>query len=170
MQTSGMNKGFSLIEVMVTMLLVTVGMLALGSFYLAAIQSEGRAQERVAAVHFAEQILEDWQVNNAAPTPDCKVAGSAAGALAIGTATTSCIPNSGLPIPFDILINESDAKAPIPNGHLLHSPGVGAPEMGKMLTNPAVVGSAKVKIRSVKVSWTVGSTTRDIVLTHVTKK
>ncbi|PHQ91690.1 MAG: prepilin-type cleavage/methylation domain-containing protein, partial [Sulfurimonas sp.] len=45
------SKGFSLIEVMVTMLIVSVGMLALGSFYLSAIQSEGRAQERVVATH-----------------------------------------------------------------------------------------------------------------------
>lgn len=164
------SKGFSLIEVMVTMLIVSVGMLALGSFYLSAIQSEGRAQERVVATHFAEQILEDWQINNAVPTPDCKVAGVAASVLTPGATKSACIPNTGIPVPFDILIKVSNALAPIPNGHLLHSSGVGAPKMGNMLTVPANPASTKVKVRTVKVSWTVSNVTRDVVLTHITRK
>ncbi len=172
-----LERGFSLIEGLVTMLIVTVGMLALGSFYLAAIKSESRAQERVAATHFAEQILENWQVmtttGNFTPavTPDCQIAGVAAGPLAIGVTLQDCIPNAGFPIPFDILIQESNVVAPIPNSHLLHSnPGVGAPEMNNLLTDPTVSGSPRVKVRVVRVSWTESNVVRDVVLTHITRK
>ncbi|MDQ7003886.1 MAG: prepilin-type N-terminal cleavage/methylation domain-containing protein [Ghiorsea sp.] len=164
------DKGFSLVEVMITLLMVTVGMLALGSFYLASIKSERMAQERVSAVHLAEQILEDWQSTNTLPTPDCKVAGVAAGALVLDTTTASCVLNNGIPAPFDILISESPVKAPIPSGHLRHSTGAGAPEMGNLLQDPTNVGSATVSVRTVQVSWTIDGATRNVMLTHITRK
>jgi len=164
------NKGFSLIEMMITMVIASIGMLALGSFYLASIESERVSQERVAAVHFAEQIIEDWQKGNISPTPDCQIAGAAAGQLTIGTTMANCAPNNGIHVPIDILIFERDANAPIANGHLLHSTGAGAPEMGSLLTIPTNGASAHVKIRTVKVSWTVKGRTRDVMLTHITRK
>jgi len=170
MNTVMKQKGFSLVEVMITMLMVTVGMLALGSFYLASIKSERMAQERISAVHLAEQIIEDWQNTNTLPTPDCEVTGVAAGALVLGTTTASCVLNSGIPAPFDILITESPAQAPIPNGHLSHSSGAGAPEMGSLLQNPIDPYSAAVNVRTVQVSWTIDGDTRNVMLTHITRK
>ncbi len=166
------NKGFSLVEVMITMLMVTVGMLALGSFYLASIKSERMAQERISAVHLAEQIIEDWQNTNTLPTPDCEVAGAPAGALVLGITTSACVLNHGIPAPFDILITESDAQAPIPNGHVLHSTGnpLDAPEMGSLLQDPADAGSDTVKVRTVQVSWTIDGDTRSVMLTHITRR
>jgi len=164
------EKGFSLIEAMVTMLIVSVGMLALGSFYMSSIRSEGASQQRLAAVHLAEQIIEDWQhtTTNTLPTPNCKVAGAAAGQLALNTTITSCVPNDGVPVPFDILIEEADAKAPITNSHALYAGAAGGPPMmGSLLRDTGT----NVKVRKVKVSWTnAGGQAKHILLTHITRK
>jgi type IV pilus modification protein PilV len=164
-------KGFSLIEVLVTLLIVSVGMLALGSFFVTSIRSEGQAQQRLAAVHLAEQIIEDWQKSNATPTPNCKVAGAVPTLTINGAAITDCVPNDGVPVPFDILIEEANAQAPIPNAHKLY-PGAagGAPMMGNLLQDPTNAGSAKVKVRKVKVSWTVNEQKKSVLLTHITRK
>jgi len=166
------SRGFSLIEAMVTMLIVSVGMLALGSFYMSSIRSEGVSQQRLAAVHLAEQIIEEWQHNNdTLPTPNCQVAGVAAGQLVLNTATASCVPNDGVPVPFDILIDETDAEAPIPNGNPRYitdgGTAGGPPIMGKLLRDTG----AKVKVRKVKVSWTnAAGQVKHILLTHITRK
>jgi len=170
MNTRMINKGFSLIEMMITMVIASIGMLALGSFYLASIESERVSQERVAAVHFAEQIIEDWQKGNVSPIPDCQISGASAGQLTIGTTMANCVPNNGISVPFNILISERDAQAPIPNGHLLHPTGAGAPVLGSLLTIPTNAASAHVKIRTVKVTWAVKGRTRDVMLTHITRK
>jgi len=164
------NKGFSLIEVMVAMVIATIGMLALGSFYMASIKSERISQERINAVHLAEQIIEDWQNTNIPPVPECKVGGVAAAALVLGTLLESCVPTDGVSTPFDILIDESDAKAPVPNGHLLHSTGdpLDAPEMRSLLTDPTYPLSATVKVRTIKVSWSLYGEALEIMLTHIT--
>ncbi|MDX8380887.1 MAG: type II secretion system protein [Ghiorsea sp.] len=165
------NEGFSLIEMMVTMLIVSVGMLALGSFYFSSMSAERVAQERVASVHLAEQIIENWQKDNINPIPDCQVAGVAAVALVPNAPiVTGCVPNNGIPVPFDILITELDASAPIPNTHLLHPTGAGAPVMGNLLIVPTNAASAHVKIRTVKVAWTVKGKARDVMLTHITRR
>lgn len=163
------GKGFSLIEMMVTMLIVTIGMLALGSFYIASVNSETMAQERLAAVHLAEQVLEDWQKSGGMPTPDCKIAGANPGALVIGTVKADCVPNDGAPVPFDIVLTVADAKAPIPNGHPSHTTAGGAPEMGDLLTDLANI-NANVKIRNVKISWEHGGQVKNVSLTHITRK
>ncbi len=164
------EQGFSLIEVMVTLLVVSVGMLALGSFYVSSMQSERVSQERVAAVHLAEQILEDWQNTNSNPTPDCQIAGVAAGALVVGAEISSCVMNNGIRTPFNILINEFPAKAPVPKGHPSHSGATTAPEMGVLLQDPANAASSPVNVRTVRVSWTVTGKTRKVLLTHITRK
>jgi len=164
--------GFSLIEVMVTMLIVTVGMLALGSFYLASIKSESMSQERLAAVHLAEQIIEDWQNTNTDPTPDCKVGGVAASAIGPNSTNTSvadCVPNDGIPVPFDILLTVANAQAPIPSGHALHSGTTASPEMGNLWSD-ATDTTTRVKIRSVKVSWTHSGQNKSVTLTHIRRR
>jgi len=182
------QKGFSLIEVLVTMLITSVGTLALGNFYLTSMESERVSQERVAAVHMAEQIIEVWQNTNINPTPDCEVAGAAAGVLVIGTELSSCVMNNGVSTPFNILINESPVKAPIPNGHQLHSNynlGAGAandpldsPEFGELLISPAVTltvatepAAPRVMVRTVKVSWPrrgSANNMRSVSISHIT--
>lgn len=153
------NKGFSLIEMMVAMVIVSVGMLALGSFYLASIQSEGVSQQRLSAVHMAEQILEGWQHTNVI-TLDCL--GVAQEIIAVpqpGAVTrTGCKAAEGTPVSFDIVASQRAAQAP------LATPG--GVVMGNLVDNYANV----IPLRSVKVSWVNNGKTRFVLLTHIRQR
>jgi len=170
-----LKQGFTLVEILVALVIVSVGMLALGSFYTSMISQEGIAQERITAVHMAEQLIEDWEANNTLPTPNCLVAG-AQPALALATATSNCVPTKGTPIAYTILLNESAATAPLPVTHpnnpslnVANSLGVA---MYPMLTQSAngnvIANSRPVMVRSVKVSWT-HEKKRTVQLTHITR-
>jgi prepilin-type N-terminal cleavage/methylation domain-containing protein len=171
-----LSKGFSLIEMLVTVTIVSIGMLALGSFYMASVNAESAAQQRLTAVHMAEQIIEDWQNTNILPTPNCKIAGVAAVQLVLSTpaapaSIVNCVPNDGIPLPFTIVVEEIPAQAPIPNAHLLY-PGVagGQPVMGELLTIPNSVNSPHVKVRKVTLSWSEKAQIKSIFLTHITRR
>ncbi|PIV29030.1 MAG: hypothetical protein COS35_14170, partial [Zetaproteobacteria bacterium CG02_land_8_20_14_3_00_50_9] len=165
--------GFTLTEVLVTLTVISIGMLALGSFYVSSISQEGIAQERLAAVHMAEQLIEDWQQTNNPPTPECTLApkGKAPGQLVVGKTLASCTPNIGVPVLFDIFINEVDAKGPIPPEHANNpnASGPGASILGPFLEDPTNPSSASVKLRSVKVSWMHKNELRSVLLTHITR-
>jgi len=59
--------GFTLIELMVTMVIISVSLLALGAFTLAVLSSDNVARQRTVATHIAEQELENWFQSNTAP-------------------------------------------------------------------------------------------------------
>jgi prepilin-type N-terminal cleavage/methylation domain-containing protein len=167
------QRGFTLIETMVTLLIVSVGMLALGAFYMALIGSESDAQKRLAAVHMAEQLIEDWQKNDNPPTPVCNLltAGNPlAGQLVIGT-PISCKTTAGPDFIFDVLINEQSAQAPVPSNHP-NNPNASGPNntvMGVLLTNPTNAASTPVKVRSVKISWKHKGQSKFVILTSIRK-
>ncbi len=169
-----LNKGFSLIEMMVTLMIVSIGMLALGSFYASGIRAEGSSLRRLAAVHMAEQVLEEWQNTNVRPAPNCKLltAGNpAAGQLPLGGAGITCIPYSGVSSPFNIVIQEANAQAPIPNGHPLYAgPVGGTPVMGDLYQDKAAPGVNPVQVRKVRVSWQEDGGAKQILLTHITRR
>ena len=166
------ERGFTLIEVLVTLLIVSVGMLALGAFFTTSIHQEGVAQERIAAVHMAEQIIEAWQDGNAVPTPDCTVSG-AVPTLVIGTTTTNCRASNGVPVAFDLTLREAPATAPLPTTH--PNNGTGAVVTGNLLsgvdpyTQQVIAGSTSVKVRTVTVAWTHGGQSRSVFLSHITR-
>ncbi|MDQ6973737.1 MAG: prepilin-type N-terminal cleavage/methylation domain-containing protein [Mariprofundaceae bacterium] len=171
-----LKQGFTLVEILIALVIVSVGMLALGSFYTAMISQEGIAQERITAVHMAEQLIEDWQANNVIPTPNCLVAG-APPVLVLATATSNCVPTKGTPIAYTILLNERPALAPLPVTHpnnpslnVINALGV---DMYSMLTlsdvnKNVIANSPQVKVRSVQVSWT-HEKRRTVQLTHITR-
>jgi len=170
--------GFTLIEILVTLLIVSVGMLALGSFFGSSIRIEGMAQERIAAVHMAEQLIEDWQKTNTPPTPDCTVAGVAAGALVLGTTLTNCKANNGVPVAFSLLLTQKVATAPLPTSHPSYAAGTAVPgqpnvKVGTMLqgvfNGQVLNGSAPVEVRTVSVSWQHGGKPYNVYLTHITR-
>lgn len=176
------QRGFTLVEVLVALVVISVGMLALGAFYTSMIQQESVAQERIEAVHMAEQLIEDWERTNTPPTPNCTVPNVPAKPLVVGKLLVGCTVNAGVGVPmiFDILINEQPAKAPLPVTHpsnksplpkVLDSPaGV---DSYTMLTLTDVYGniiqnSPPVMVRSVRVLWT-HDVTRSVQLTHITR-
>jgi len=163
------SRGFTLVEILITLLIVSVGMLALGSFFASSIKQESLAQERIAAVHMAEQIIEDWQRTNTLPTPDCTVAGVAATALVVGTAINGCVANSGVPVSFSIVINETAATAPLPSAHPNGPAAAGVLLSGINPNAPfnVIAGSPSVMVRIVSVSWQQGGNPYNVFLTHI---
>lgn len=168
------NKGFTLVEILITLLIVSVGMLALGSFFASSIKLEGLAQERIAAVHMAEQIIEDWQRTNTLPTPACTVPNVAVTALTIGSARNNCVADSGVPVAFSVMINERDARGPLPTDHPNNSnaSAAGAVVTGVFLKVDAsnnLIPNSPVKVRIVSVSWQHDGNPYNIYLTHITR-
>jgi len=177
------QKGFTLVEVLVALVVISVGMLALGAFYTSMIKQESIAQERIEAVHMAEQLIEDWERTNKPPTPNCTVPNGTVKPLIVGTQLQGCTVDigKGVPVSFDILINEQPAKAPLPVSHpnnpntitpVINSSGV---DVYTMLQKTDVYGnviqnSPPVMVRSVTVSWTHGTKKpHSVLLTHITR-
>ncbi|MBL1353690.1 MAG: type II secretion system protein [Zetaproteobacteria bacterium] len=172
--------GFTLIEILVTLVIVSVGMLALGTFFASSIRTEGIAQERIAAVHMAEQLIESWQNTNTPPTPDCSVAGVQAGILVVGTTLANCRANNGVPVVFSLLLSQTAATAPLPSSHPSYAAGVviaGLPttvKVGTMLQGldiygTVINGSLAVDVRTASVSWQHSGKSYNVYLTHITR-
>lgn len=61
------SAGFTLIELMVALVVISVSLLALGAFTLAVLSSDNVARQRTVATQLAEQELEKWFQSNTAP-------------------------------------------------------------------------------------------------------
>ncbi|MDQ6952499.1 MAG: type II secretion system protein [Mariprofundaceae bacterium] len=171
--------GFTLIEILVTLVIVSVGMLALGTFFASSIRTEGIAQERIAAVHMAEQLIESWQNTNTPPTPDCSVAGVQAGILVVGTTLANCRANNGVPVVFSLLLSQTPATAPLASSHPSYAGGVAVVgsttvKVGTMLQGldiygTVINGSLAVDVRTASVSWQHSGKSYNVYLTHITR-
>jgi len=153
------ESGFTLVEVMVAMVIVVVGVLALQSFYAGIIRSEQLSEERITAVHMAEQVIEQWQQSNVLPSLNCKT--NANKALTLATAT-ACASSSGAGTTFSIMATEATAQAPLPPNHPNNATA------GIIWGNMSGIGGIIPKIRTVTVSWNYKGTTKSIMLTHLT--
>jgi len=177
-----MEKGFTLIETMATLVILAVGLLALGTFYISLIDRQQVAQERIIAVHLAEQVMEFWQhdTNDYVPTI------SSACVLSTGSSSTPgtippCTPAS-FPVKYTIQINTTPAQAPLPtkpNGCAASDPasrckplvnqnaGAFAIRDMKPVLTPSG-SSVTPMLKVVKVSWShKGKARQPIVLTHI---
>lgn len=59
--------GFTLIETLVAMLIISFSLLALGAFTIAVLSSDSVAIQRNVATHIAEEYMEDWAATDTAP-------------------------------------------------------------------------------------------------------
>jgi len=171
-------KGFTLIETMVTLVILAVGMLALETLYISVIDSQQVAQERLIAVHLAEQVLEDWQYNAKDYVPNIS------GACVLSTRTSKptyplsvpCTPST-LAVQYTIWSDTSPAQAPLPTNPndgraplLSPNPGSFSIRDMKQVVTPAGVISAMPMLKVVKVSWKhKGKTQQPVVLTHISR-
>ncbi len=106
--------GFTLIEVLVALVIVSVAVLSLGSFTISTVSTGQVSRERLSAVHLAEQVLEFWQhdTNDNAP-----VIGAGC-ALTTGTPTmplsVACTPTTGIGISYTVQAAEVQVSGPLP--------------------------------------------------------
>lgn len=152
------SKGFTLIEVLIALVIVSVAALALGSFGITTLGSGQVSRERLTAVHLAEQILEHWQndTNDRAPTIDASCVQSDAMATPAYPVTTVCTPTTGVGISYTIVVDQSVATGPLASD---------LNNMQAFSTPGGYSNSPNTKI--VTVSWSNRGQTRSVFLTHM---
>jgi len=153
-------QGFSLIEILVTLVIVSVAVLSLGSFTITMVGSGQVSRQRLAAVHLAEQVLEYWQhdANDYAPTisgADCSLSAST---TAPGyPVSVTCTPSSGSGGPFTITSTRTQATGPLPANLTAF----------QNFTKQGYSNTPQTKV--VTISWTHRSKTHSIYLTHLSE-
>jgi len=109
--------GFTLVEILVALVIVSVALLSIGSFTISIVSSDQVSRERATAVSLAEQVLEYWQhdSNDYAPTiatADCGLTSTkAAPAYPVNV---TCVPASGMNTPYTIITDQQQAVGPLP--------------------------------------------------------
>ncbi len=143
-----------MVEVMVAVTIVTVGVLALQAFYTGILRSEQLSQDRIIAVHMAEQIIEEWQQSNILPKVNCTT--NPKTPLTLATATL-CTPSNSTGTVFSITPTSVTAQAPF-------AKAAGQVVWGNMVAMAGITP----KIRTVTVSWDYKGQPKSIMLTHLT--
>ncbi len=170
-------KGFTLIETMVTLVILAVGLLALGTFYISVIDGQQVAQERLMAVHLAEQVMENWQhdANDYAPNISSGCVLSVRSSAPTYPLSVTCTPST-LAVAYTILSDTSQAQAPLPfnpndGGGPLVSSNTGnfsIRDMKQVVT--ASGNSVTPRVKVVTVSWLhKGKARTPVVLTHISR-
>lgn len=147
--------GFTLIEILIALIIVSVALMSLGSFAISIIDSGQQSRERLSAVHLAEQVLEFWQHDKKdfAPSIDSNCV------LVSGTSTSAsatCTPTTGVSMTYTVVASSTWAKGPLPSNlskfQRFESKGLTLKPMTKVVT----------------VSWSHKGAARSVFLTHLT--
>ncbi len=153
--------GFTLIEILIALVIVSVGVLALGGFGITTLNSGQVSRERLTAIHLAEQVLEYWQqdANDRLPevATDC-VLTDAAGVVSY-PATNSCTPAAGgVGIEYTIAADIVRAIGPLPS------------DLNSMQNFSQPTGYTNTpEVKLVTVSWSHKGENRSVYLTHVSE-
>ena len=156
------QRGFTLIEILIVLMLTAIALLALGTFSLSVMDSGTESRERLTAVHLAEQVIEEWQHSSNDYLPsiasDCTMAaGTSAPSYPV---TATCTPAVGVKVSFTVIASVAAANAPLPDGagNIAFSPLVGTTSF----PNTPVV-------KLVTVNWSHKGQSESIYLTHLTR-
>jgi len=152
------QQGFTLIETLVTLVIVSVAVLSLGGFTLSMVGSGQVSRDRLTAVHLAEQILEYWQHDAGDNVPTIAAAGcslSAATAAPTYPVTVTCTASSGGT--FTITSTETQATGPLPANLSTF----------KAFTKQGYTNTPYTK--GVSISWTHQGKTHSVYLTHLSE-
>ncbi len=158
-------RGFTLIEIMVTLVVISVGLLALAAFTLAATDNGELSRERLNAVHLAERVIEDW-LKDAGDQP-VPIACATGNVTPVIGAQVTCTPTSGVAIPYTITLQVSQATAPLPPG----TPGNPGSSIafGPLTWQGTATPNNPVNVKVVQVSWVHKGQTHSVFLTHITE-
>jgi len=149
--------GFTLIEILITLVIVSVALLSLGSFALSIIDNGQMSRERLSAVHLAEQVIEFWQrdANDYLPTIASNCALTTASSAPSYPATTTCTPTSGVSTAYTIVASKTQASGPLPSDLSAF----------QSFTSATLTVTPVTKV--VTVLWTHKGTSRSVFLTHL---
>lgn len=157
------SRGFTLVEVLVTLVIVSVAVLSLGGFSLNIIGSGQVDRERLTAVHLAEQAIEYWQhdANDYAPkiSSACVLSKGVAGTIF----SANCTPTSGVSISYTINMDKLTATAPLPTKPNGNGTNKGLFAVRNMIGSAA----AKPMIKAVMVTWSHKGKSRSVYLTSM---
>jgi len=139
----GAMRGFTLVEVMIALVISMVALLAIGSFTVSMMDQGQIARERLAAVHLAESLLEEWQHDGQDYFPNVKADCSTTPRTVkpVYPISVSCMPVTAK-TSFTVQVLENPAEGPMPPAPLQLR--------GFSTVDPYTV-TPKVKV--VKVSW-----------------
>ncbi|RMG91714.1 MAG: hypothetical protein D6703_04005 [Zetaproteobacteria bacterium] len=152
-------RGFTIIEALIAMLIAMVALLAIGSFFITVLDQGQVARERLAAVHLAESLLEDWQNDAQGHFPDIKPDCSTRAFKQTRSypVRASCSPTSS-PVQYTITADVVPVKGPLPP----------APLTVRDFRRPAgFVMQPLVKV--VRVAWKHKQQSKDVFLMHVSQ-
>lgn len=133
-------RGFTLIESMIALVVISVGLLALGSFTISVLSADALARERIVANHVASLALEEWAQTGDLATFGITPPSAPATSTGVNTVTATHTP-AELNVQYTITASASRILAPLPDG-------VGGVADG-MLT-----GTTTPIEKKVEVSWT----------------
>jgi len=152
------KQGFTLIEILVTLVIVSVAVLSLGGFTLSMVGSGQVSRDRLVAVHLAEQVLEYWQHDAGDNVPTIATTGctlSTAATVPTYPVTVTCTASSGGT--FTVTSTETQATGPLP----------ASLSKFKSFTKQGYTHTPYTKV--VTVSWAHQGKTHSIYLTHLSE-
>jgi len=163
--TADTQRGFTLIEILIVLMLTAIALLALGTFSLSVMDSGTVSRERLTAVHLAEQVIEEWQRSSVDELPtinaDCSMDASTSSIAVVkgSPETQTCASTSGnATVNFTVEASVADANAPLPSD---------LANFQAMSGTIAFPITPMVKL--VTVSWSHKGKSKSIYLTHLTR-
>ena len=184
--------GFTLIEILITLVIVSVAILSLGSFAISIIDNGQQSRERLSAVHLAEQVLEFWQrdSNDYMPSIASDCALTTGSSIPSPSVTATCTPTTSVSISYTVVATVAAANAPLPTSpnlgayatwaadnptgtnSALVGVGAGSPNPGtfsiRNMINYNLTGSPSPVVKVVTVSWSHKGKALSVYLTHLT--
>ncbi len=142
------EQGFTFIETLIALFVLSVGLLALGGLSLNLIQQDQLSRERTMATHLAEQLMEEWVA-----TDNLLTHGFTA-APAVGTSLSQTVNLSSVSTAYTVT-----ATAAAMTGA---GPVTGAAAI-------SYTGTPTPMMRTMTVAWLHAGRSYQVLLTHVTK-
>jgi len=162
------ERGFTLIEILVALVIVSIGVLALGGVGVSIMGSGQISRERLTAVHLAEQVLEFWQSDANDRPPDIAVGTcglTTLGADPVYPVSVACTPDAGIGISYTIVVSRAVAQAPLPT---TPNDSFGLGNIGAAAIRN-LVGTITPMTKVVTVTWLNKGKSRSVYLTHMTR-
>ena len=170
MKRHGMKseQGFTLIEAMITLVIISVGLLALGSLTVSVMRSDANAKARTMATHLAEQMLEEWSATGALATFGVVMPATPTDVATMNTSAAALYTSTDINVTYTLTASVSRMVADIPGGtsNSTVPPGPSGAATAGMLNSDATTPVEK----KVTVSWSNGGQTYTVYLTHATVK